>query len=311
MDGDTLHTIGELAALTGLPVRTIRFWSDEGVVPPTDRTPAGYRLYDHDARARLDLVRTLRDLGVDLATVQRLLARETTVAEVAAVHVEALDAQIRTLRLRRAVLRAVAGRGSSPEELELMNKIAKLSDRKRRRLVQDFVDQAFDGLDAGPEFVAKMRATLPELPEDPTAEQADAWLELGGLVQDEDFRAAVRRMAAYQARERAEGARTGTDEDGRLVMTVLARTTEAREAGIAPDSAAARPVVDELAEAFADLFARTDGPRFRTWLLERLETGNDPRTERYWHLIAIINGNPVPPGLGPAFDWLIAGLRAR
>ncbi|MCX5211064.1 MerR family transcriptional regulator [Kitasatospora sp. NBC_00240] len=311
MDGDTLHTIGELAALTGLPVRTIRFWSDEGVVPPTDRTPAGYRLYDRDARARLDLVRTLRELGVDLATVQRLLARETTVAEVAAMHAQALDTQIRTLRLRRAVLRSAAGRGSTPEELELVNRLARLSGQERRRLVRDFVDQAFDGLDVGPEFAAKMRAALPDLPEEPSDEQSDAWIELGELVQDQDFRAAVRRMAAYQDRERAAGARTGTDEDGRLVMTVLARTTEAREAGVAPDSAAARPVVDELAAAFADLFARPDEPPFRAWLLERLETGNDPRTERYWHLIAVVNGDPVPPALGPAFDWLIAGLRAR
>ncbi|MBO0774332.1 MAG: MerR family DNA-binding transcriptional regulator, partial [Actinobacteria bacterium] len=43
MAGDTLLTIGELARLTGLPVKTIRFWSDEGLVPPADRTPAGYR----------------------------------------------------------------------------------------------------------------------------------------------------------------------------------------------------------------------------------------------------------------------------
>ena len=310
MNGDTLHTIGELAVLTGLPVRTIRFWSDEGVVPPTDRTPAGYRLYDREARARLDLVRTLRDLGIDLATIQRLLARETTVAEVAAVHAEALDAQIRTLRLRRAVLRAVAGRGAGPEELELVNKLARLSAQERRRLIEDFVDQAFEGLDVGPEFVAKLRSTLPDLPEDASAGQVDAWIELAELVQDEDFRASMRRIAAYQARERAEGARTGTDEDGKLVAVVLERTTEARAAGLAPAGAAARPVVDELAAAFADLFARPDGPAFRAWLLERLETGNDPRTERYWHLIAVINGRPAPPALGPAFDWLIAGLRA-
>lgn len=111
MDDDTLRTIGELARLTGLPVKTIRFWSDVGVVPPTDRTPAGYRLYGSDALARLDLVRTLRDLGVDLTTIQRLLAREVTVPEVAHAHAEALDVQIRTLRLRRSVLRAVARRG--------------------------------------------------------------------------------------------------------------------------------------------------------------------------------------------------------
>ncbi|MBB4923871.1 helix-turn-helix domain-containing protein [Kitasatospora kifunensis] len=94
MDDDTLRTIGELAHLTGLSVKTIRFWSDAGVVPPTDRTPAGYRRYGPDALARLDLVRTLRELGVDLATIQRVLAREVTVAEVAAAHAEALDVQI-------------------------------------------------------------------------------------------------------------------------------------------------------------------------------------------------------------------------
>jgi DNA-binding transcriptional MerR regulator len=52
--------IGELSRLTGLPVRTIRFWSDEGLVPPEGRTPAGYRLYGPDALVRLGLVRTLR-----------------------------------------------------------------------------------------------------------------------------------------------------------------------------------------------------------------------------------------------------------
>ena len=65
-----LLSIGELASRTGLPVRTIRFYSDAGVVPPADRTEAGYRLYGPDALARLGLVRTLRDLGVDLATIR-------------------------------------------------------------------------------------------------------------------------------------------------------------------------------------------------------------------------------------------------
>ncbi|MFC6365166.1 MerR family transcriptional regulator [Nonomuraea thailandensis] len=39
---DALHTIGELARRTGLPARTIRFWSDSGVLPP--RRPFGGRL---------------------------------------------------------------------------------------------------------------------------------------------------------------------------------------------------------------------------------------------------------------------------
>src|SRR4051812_48057389 len=110
MDGDTLYSIGELARRTGLTVKTIRFYSDRGIVTPTDRSPAGYRLYTIDAVARLDLVRTLRNLGVDLPTIRRVVDRELPLPEVAATHAEALAVQIRVLSLRHAVLTAVAER---------------------------------------------------------------------------------------------------------------------------------------------------------------------------------------------------------
>lgn len=308
MDGDTLYTIGELARRTGLSVKTIRFYSDSGVVPPTVRSPAGYRLYDLDALSRLDLVRTLRDLGVDLATVQRVLAREISVPEVAAAHAEALDVQIRTLRLRRAVLRAVAKRGSSPEEMELMHKLAQLSDGERRRIIGDFIDETFGGLDANPEFVAMLRSAMPELPDDPAPEQVDAWVELAELVQDTGFRASVRRMAEYQAAQRADGDQTGLHT--RLTAVVREKVEAAMEAGIDPAGRQAGPVLDGLVAEYAEAFGRTDGPGFRRRLIERLEAGSDPRAERYWQLLAIINGWPAQPSLAPVFEWFIAALRA-
>ncbi|MDQ4118939.1 MAG: MerR family transcriptional regulator, partial [Actinomycetota bacterium] len=82
-------TIGQLARRTGVPVRTIRFWSDEGLVPPSDRSAAGYRRYDAVAVARLDLVRTLRDLGMGHDDVREVLARRRGVDEVASAHVRA------------------------------------------------------------------------------------------------------------------------------------------------------------------------------------------------------------------------------
>jgi DNA-binding transcriptional MerR regulator len=77
---ERLLTIGRLAELTGVPVRTIRFYSDTAVdgsvLPePAGRTAASYRLYPIEAAARLELIRTLRDLGVGLPTVARVLAR--------------------------------------------------------------------------------------------------------------------------------------------------------------------------------------------------------------------------------------------
>lgn len=311
MDGDTLYTIGELARRTGLPVRTIRFYSDSGVVPPTDRSPAGYRLYDIAAATRLDLVRTLRDLGIDLDTVRRVLTREVTVGDVAATHAEALDAQIRTLRLRRAVLRAVAKRGSAPEEVQLMHKLAKLSDEERNRIITGFVDETFAGLEVHPEFAAKMRAALPELPDDPSPEQVDAWVELAELVGDPDFRAAVRRMAEFQSEESARGAaREGGQDSGQeLTAVTVERVSAAINDGVDPASDAARPVVDALAAAYAGAFGEQDGPDFRARLLHRLEVGGDRRAERYWQLLAVINGWPVPPSLVPVFEWFIAALR--
>ena len=73
--------------------------------------------------------------------------------------------------------------------------------------------------------------------------------------------------------------------------------------------AVAQPVADELAAAYARLFGRSDSPEFRVWLLGQLEAGSDRRYERYWQLLAIINGWPSQPSVLPAAEWLAAALR--
>jgi len=308
MDGDTYYTIGDLARRTGLTVKTIRYYSDEGIVPPSGRSPAGYRLYDLEALARLDLVRTLRELGLDLAAIRRVLDREITVPEVAAAHADALEVQVRTLRLRRAVLRAVAKRGSTTEEMDLMHKLARLSDEERRRITHDFLDHTFGGLDASPEFVAMMRSAMPELPDDPEPEQVDAWVELAELTQDADFRASVRRMAEQQAAERAKGTTLGLHKE--LTAAVQDTVNRAIEAGIDPASEQARPVLDELTARYAEAFGKPDDAELRRWLSAWLEVGSDPRAERYWQLLAVINGWPVRPSMAPVFTWFTEALRA-
>ncbi|MFF2814281.1 MerR family transcriptional regulator [Kitasatospora cineracea] len=106
--------MGAPARRTGLTVKTVRYYSDTGLVPSTDRTSAGYRRYGAEAVARLELVRTLRELGIGLEAARRALEREASLAAVARAHADAPDLRIRTLRQRRAVLRAVAERGTDP-----------------------------------------------------------------------------------------------------------------------------------------------------------------------------------------------------
>ncbi|WP_326816454.1 MerR family transcriptional regulator [Streptomyces sp. NBC_01762] len=309
MDGDSLYSIGDLARRTGLTVKTIRFYSDRGIVAPTDRSPAGYRLYDIDAVARLDFVRTLRALGLDLPTVRKVVDRELPLPEVAAAHAEALAVQIRTLRLRRAVWTAVARRGSTPEEMELMHRLAKLSEKEREGLIAEFLDDVFAHLHSDPAFTAVIRTMTPELPDAPEAEQVEAWVELAELSQDPDFRAAVRQMADDQAAERTQGDTAVVRRD--LAAVVRDQVGPALAAGVAPASPEAGPVVAALTAHYACISGHGDDSELRRRLLTRLETVNDPRREQYFQLLAVINGWPAPQSLTTVLDWSIQALRAR
>lgn len=292
-----LLSIGELASRTGLPVRTIRFYSDEGVVPPADRTDAGYRLYGPDALARLGLVRTLRDLGLDLATIRRVLEREVSLTDVAAAHAAALDAQIRVLRVQKAVLQAVARRDRDPKELHKMHRLAQLSDDERKRIVADFLDHVFDGLDIDPGFEQRMRGATPELPDEPTPEQVDAWIELAELVQDPGFRETIRRMSEQQSASRQAG------EEQQDMRAAAAAVSEKADPSLAPGSAEAQAIVAEVLPAFGESVDRKE-------LADRIAVGTDARAERYWQLLAIINGWPPVPTTVPSWEWFIAALRA-
>ncbi|MFF7233420.1 TIGR03086 family metal-binding protein [Streptomyces sioyaensis] len=338
-DGTGLLTIGALARLTGVPVKTIRNWSDQGLLPPAARTPAGYRLYGPHAPARLEIVRSLRDLGIGLAAIRSVVDRERTVAETATQWADALDAQIRTLQLQRAVLRSVAARGSAAEELPHMTELARLSAQERRRIITDFVEDALDGVHA-PAYRSGLLAATPDLPDDPTPEQIGAWIELTALVRAPELRAALRRLAEYSARTApaaGEGAVLGetdpagqeraavrvTDPAGheqaavRVAELMRLRGEEAVAAGIAPDSPAAEPVLAELIAAWLPTQAGTpdppaeDGPAARARLLEQLECAAEPAVERYWQLLCTVTGRPAPPRWDVVGTWTAAALRAH
>lgn len=310
MDGPLL-TIGDLARRTGLPVRTIRFWSDAGLVPESARTAAGHRRYDAAAPARVGLVATLRGLGVGLSDVEAVLAGRRTVAEVAAVHVRALDAEIRTLRLRRAVLTAVAARADAgPEEMKLVTDLARLSAAERQRIVDDFLAEAFGPDEDHSGIRERMRALTPALPDDPTPEQVRAWVEVAELCGDPAFRARCRRMAdaAGELASRAVTATASAGPDDRdagaaLAAAVTEHAGAALAAGLDPAAPGAEEVVRRVLPD-ADAGERAE-------VAERLATFTDARVDRYWQLVGEINGWAPRPPATPPFEWFIAALTAR
>ena len=253
---DHMH-IGELARRAGLTVKTVRYYSDLGLVPEAARTAAGYRRYDGAAVVRLEFVRTLRELGIDLATIRRLLEREADLPAVAAAHADALGAQIRLMRVQRAALRALARGQHSPREVERMSRLAQATAHERRRLVEEFLDSIFEGVGGGEPTGLELglRQAIPELPEEPTEEQIDAWIELAELIADEDFRERLRAMGRRSFGTPDQPARPPATPTGPEAMTTANLVTELAGAalaeGIDPTAPAATAIHDELVAAFA------------------------------------------------------------
>ncbi|MFM7361932.1 MAG: MerR family DNA-binding transcriptional regulator [Cyanobium sp.] len=65
--------IGEVARRSGLTVKTIRFYCDEGLIQPISRSEGGYRLFDAEVFAELTLIRTLRAMEIPLSDVWQIL----------------------------------------------------------------------------------------------------------------------------------------------------------------------------------------------------------------------------------------------
>jgi MerR family copper efflux transcriptional regulator len=68
-----LLKIGDVSERSGLTVKTIRFYCDEGLIEPASRSVGGFRLFSPDVFADLTFIRTLRALEIPLPDVLKIL----------------------------------------------------------------------------------------------------------------------------------------------------------------------------------------------------------------------------------------------
>lgn len=67
--------IGEVAKRSGLPVKTIRYYEDIGLLKPlVVRSPTGYRLFQPQVLNRLAFIKRAQGLGLNLAEIGEILA---------------------------------------------------------------------------------------------------------------------------------------------------------------------------------------------------------------------------------------------
>jgi len=67
------HTVGALAKLTGVSVRTLHHYDEIGLLSPSERTAAGYRLYNAEDAERLHRILVYRALGFDLKRIAEII----------------------------------------------------------------------------------------------------------------------------------------------------------------------------------------------------------------------------------------------
>jgi DNA-binding transcriptional MerR regulator len=122
--GDGLMTLEELTAQVSMSVRTIRFYTTRGLVPPPIRRGrSGFYTSDH--AARIELVRELQAHGFTLSAIERYVARIPSDAspETIALHRTLLAPWLaeQPETMTRRQLQRAAGRELSEDELDTLN----------------------------------------------------------------------------------------------------------------------------------------------------------------------------------------------
>ena len=99
--------IGEVARRTGLPVKTIRYYCDEGLLQPRARSEAGYRLFDEENLAELAIIRSLRAIDVSIPELAKILEVRRAGVCNCSVLKDSIAAKMESINLRIAELAAM------------------------------------------------------------------------------------------------------------------------------------------------------------------------------------------------------------
>lgn len=303
-------TIGELSRRSGVPVKTIRHYSDVGVLPPSGVTDAGYRLYSEADRSRLELIRTLRAADFDLPTIRRLVEEGDDPSEALRLQMRAVEMQLRTLRRRRALLETAldGGEEAALSYPDRARALGLLDAREREAFLGENMERLFHGIPIDPDVRAWFwRQAVSGMPEELTEEQLEAWTELARLASDEDFIKKVRE----QTRPFWDEERPGLAELREVTEGAIGEAVTAIKEGRPPTGEREQRVIRNWVEANARTMNRSDDPDFAGWMLAHHERTYDPRMERYWYLISTLKQLEFDSTRAEAYGWLIEGLRWR
>ncbi|MEU0069852.1 MerR family transcriptional regulator [Streptomyces sp. NPDC006332] len=284
---EVLWSIGELAERAGVTVKTVRFYSDRGLLPEASRSGGGHRRYGPEALERLRLIRSLRALDLPLPEVRRVLEDEGAAGRVledaVAGRLRELGSELRVLRWREASLRLV--RECPPAELaDRLRLIGAVSVPPSTAPLARFWRAWLPPRMPARATAAFLEVAVPQLPDEPAPAQVLAFARLHAMT-------------------------TAPCPGGRQPQPEVHRVAGAHGAGTlytglaeAYELAGRRPrgtphlgeALDAYVAAYASAYRSRDTREFRRLLATRLAAG--PRLDQYWDLMAVVL---TPPGARP------------
>ncbi|MEV7566894.1 MerR family transcriptional regulator [Streptomyces tanashiensis] len=304
MVSDGLWSIGELAARAGVTVKTVRFYSDRGLLPEAGRSSGGHRRYGAEALDRLRFIRSLRSLDLPVPQVERVLESDEadgTLEEALAGQLRDVGSQLVALRWKEASLKLLrdCAAGERAERLRLLGALPAPPDTDA---LARFWRRALPARLPRPVVSMVLDAVVPRPPDEPDPGQVLAFARLHALVTDPRL-------------ERPEFRPSPPLPDGEyrpvLLYEGLAEayglaSAEVR-AGRSPQDGGA---LDCFVSAYAHARGEPDTPAFRRRLVGLLALDDSPVLPRYWKLAAGLFA-PDEPVLGLLHHHLSVALRTE
>ena len=141
-------------------------------------------------------MRALRDAGLGLKEVRAVLARDMTLADALRLRLGAVEAHIASLRQIAAALRAALRSEPTEHDIRRLTMVTRLSQEERKAVIERFYEKVSEGIPIDKQWMReKIEASAPRLPDEPTPEQVDAWVELAEMVSDPTFVESLRANA--------------------------------------------------------------------------------------------------------------------
>jgi DNA-binding transcriptional MerR regulator len=283
------YKIGELAQLSGISVKTLRFYSDLGVLPPSQITESGHRMYSDLDHAKLEAIRSLRSVGVSLESIAQVMQHEDSISEALRLQLETVELELCQLQRHKTVLRAAIQRNDSMTYLRSARVLAGLSAGERRGFLAKRIQQMLDGVPADQTWVENVwGGPLLELPETLSDAQFEAWLELAELIADQDFIANSNRTGrAFWGQFQSNSAR---DRFMRENQALEVQCSNALNSGTTPESDAGQGIIKTHLAIHARAVGKRVSPSFARAQLKQIAQNTDPRATRFWELIAVLRG---------------------